>query len=94
MISPPNAPESNSARVAAASPLPETSTTATSSRSLVAEATMKSPANSVPPAERSADSANHWPGSDGSWPCRWIRSRRSMSIVSPWAPATPSPERR
>ena len=37
VISPPNAPESSSARVAAASPLPETSTTATSSRSSVAD---------------------------------------------------------
>ena len=29
---------------------------------------MKSPAKSVPPADRRADSAVHWPGSSGSLP--------------------------
>ena len=29
---------------------------------------MKSPAKSVPPADRSADSAAHWSGSSGSLP--------------------------
>ena len=59
---PPIAPESWSARVPAASPLPDTSTTATSSRlpSVRVVATTKSPANGEPPAEDRADSTSQF----------------------------------
>ena len=55
---------------------------------------MKSPANGVPPAERSAASAYQPSGSAGCRPGCRIRSRRSTSIDSPCAPATPSRVRR
>ena len=55
---------------------------------------MKSPANGVPPAERSSAAAYHSSGSAGMPPWRRIRSRRSTNIGSPWMPATPSRERR
>ena len=55
---------------------------------------MKSPANGVPPAERSADSTYQPRGSSGILPWPRIRSRRSTSIDSPWAPATPRRVRR
>ena len=78
----------------APSPLPETSTTATSSRSPWRAVTTKSPANSVPPAERSSLSTYQSSGSSGMPPWRRMRSRRSTSIDSPWSPATPSRDRR
>ena len=82
------APDSSSARVPAPAPLPETSTTATSSRSPPwgRAATTKSPANGVPPADRSADWACQPSGSTGIPPWPWMRSRRSTSIDSPWEP--------
>ena len=88
------APDSSSARVPAPWPLPETSTTATSSRSPLREVTTKSPAKGVPPAERSSAAAYHSSGSAGMPPWRRIRSRRSTNICSPWSPATPRRERR
>ena len=80
----------------ASSPLPETSQTQSSRRlpQPGRDATTKSPANGVPPADRSADSAYQPGGSAGSMPWLMIRSRRSTSIDSPIAPATPSRERR
>ena len=94
LSSPPIAPDSSSARVPAPWPLPETSTTATSRRSPTREVTTKSPANGVPPAERSSAAAYHSSGSAGMPPWRRIRSRRSTNICSPWMPATPRRERR
>lgn len=88
------APESSSARVPAPCPLPETSTTTTSRRSPTREATTKSPAKGVPPAERSSEAAYHSGGRAGMPPWRRMRSRRSTNICSPWRPGTPSRERR
>ena len=91
---PPRAPHSRRARVPAPCPLPETSTTATSSRPSTRAATTKSPANGVPPADRSSLAAYHSAGRSGIPPWRRIRSRRSTNIISPWMPATPRRERR
>ena len=57
-------------------------------------ATTKSPANGVPPAERSADSACQPVGQVGDAALLRIRSRRSTNIDSPSAPATPRRDRR
>ena len=69
---PPKAPESSSARVPASTPLPDTSTSATSSWLPSSErvATRKSPENDAPPAERRTTSACQPTGSAG---------------ISPWA---------
>ena len=85
-----------SARVPAASPLPDTSTTATSSRvpSDRVVATTKSPANGEPPAERQGGLDQPVAGSFGIVPCARIRSRRSTSIDSPRRPPIPSTLRR
>ena len=59
-----------------------------------ASATTKSPANGVPPAERSAASAQPAGGQRRQDALALIRSRRSTSIDSPSGPATPSRVRR
>ncbi len=86
-----NAPERNSARDPASTPLPDTSTTTRSSRSSSERlATMKSPANEVPPADFATASTSHSGGSSGRLPCLEMRSRRSTNIDSPRGPETPS----
>ena len=86
-----NAPERNRERAPASTPLPETSTTTSSSWSSWERlATMKSPAKEVPPADLATDSTNQSGGRSGRLPCWEIRSRRSMNIDSPRGPETPS----
>ena len=90
-----NAPERNSERDPASTPLPETSTTTRSRKpSSERRATTKSPANDVPPAERITDSAYQLGGSGGRFPCCEMRSRRSTNIDSPSGAETPSRLRR
>ena len=79
----------------ALTPLPETSTSATSSwlPSLDRLATTKSPENASPYADCSAISACQGSGRSGSTPWARSRSRRSTSIDSPSVPCTPSRDR-
>jgi hypothetical protein len=72
---PPSAPQSSRARVPAPWPFPETSTTATSRRPSTREATTKSPANGVPPADLSSLAAYHSAGRSGMPPWRHAESR-------------------
>ncbi len=89
------APERNSERDPASTPLPETSTTTRSNLSSKDRlATMKSPANAVPPADFTTDSTSHSWGSCGRLPCLEMRSRRSTNIDSPSGPETPRRLRR
>ena len=76
----------------ASTPLPDTSTSATSSVLPSSErvATRKSPENDAPPAERSTTSACQPSGRAGISPWAVSRSRRSTSIESPRVPCTPS----
>ena len=76
----------------ASTPLPETSTSATSSVLPSSErvATRKSPEKDAPPAERSTTSACQPSGRAGISPWAVSRSRRSTSIESPRVPCTPS----
>src|SRR5680860_1283792 len=89
------APDRNRDRDPASTPLPDTSTTTRSSLSSPERlATMKSPANEVPPADFATDSTSHCGGSSGRLPCFEMRSRRSTKIDSPNGPETPSRLRR
>ena len=91
---PPKAPDRSSARVPASTPLPDTSTSATSNMLPSSErvATRKSPEKDAPPAERSTTSACQPSGSVGISPCAVSRSRgRPASVATGPLHAQPAP---